>query len=390
VTAQLIRAEDGFHMWSNSYDRLMDDIFAIQDDISASVTRAMKIVLDEQSRARMEAISVRNVDAFIAYQKARELHTLAHSGEVVGPDFFGTLEESNTYLDQATDLAPDFASAYWMKMDHFFHKSATIERDQYPEILAAIRDAVAKTHEYAVDPQLRALAGLERVYWSDDWSTFRDRAEKALTTQGCNPPMHSIQWLLFFGYAEEVLRLYDHWTRCDPLDNLSPGMAARAEILLGRPEDALARIEVTEKRFGHDMDGYRAKALLALGRIEEALSEPPNGPLDEIERFALEGRVDDAMAIWNEGMEMWTGTEMLQKFMHLTVLPKLGQRETVNEVAAWFDQRAAGHAALVQFIECLCGPPFDLEATPSFAQRVAESGLVWPPARLIDYPAKDW
>ena len=58
-------------------------------------------------------------------------------------------------------------------------------------------------------------------------------------------------------------------------------------------------------------------------------------------------------------------------------------------------ERAGGYAgaALVPgnaVYSCMCGAPFDLEATPNFAQRIEEAGIPWPPRKVIDLPAKDW
>ena len=71
-TAQLIQTRDGFHLWSNAYDRAMGNVFVIQDDIASNVATALKVVLDEDSWQRMQDAGVRNVDAFIEFQKSRE------------------------------------------------------------------------------------------------------------------------------------------------------------------------------------------------------------------------------------------------------------------------------------------------------------------------------
>ena len=50
ITAQLINVEDGFHLWSEKYDREMDDIFAIQDEIAFAITEKLKVSLLEKDR----------------------------------------------------------------------------------------------------------------------------------------------------------------------------------------------------------------------------------------------------------------------------------------------------------------------------------------------------
>jgi hypothetical protein len=67
-----------------------------------------------------------------------------------------------------------------------------------------------------------------------------------------------------------------------------------------------------------------------------------------------------------------------------------GNRTEANRLAAAFDSRPAGPFLLaVLTADCLCGAPFDLEATPNFKARLAESGLPWPPKRAMPFPLPD-
>jgi hypothetical protein len=66
-------------------------------------------------------------------------------------------------------------------------------------------------------------------------------------------------------------------------------------------------------------------------------------------------------------------------------------RDTANEEAAFIDSRPFGYIALLQRIYfCNCGAPFDLEATPTLAKMLKESGLPWPPESVVDWPLKNW
>jgi hypothetical protein len=68
-----------------------------------------------------------------------------------------------------------------------------------------------------------------------------------------------------------------------------------------------------------------------------------------------------------------------------------GNRGEANRLAAAIDARPFGHVVLLQAIyDCLCGAPFDLDATPDFAGLLVESGLDWPPPRPGAFPLKDW
>jgi TolB-like protein len=141
ITAQLVNARDGFHVWSQTYDRELKDIFAIQEEISSSIAEALKIRLTAQQRlAVMLAPPTANMDAYEAYLLGRfELNKrrpeavaaaishfekavaldprfadayadMAYALMITGKEYLPTVEEkalSRTYLDKALALAPD-------------------------------------------------------------------------------------------------------------------------------------------------------------------------------------------------------------------------------------------------------------------------------------------
>src|SRR5678809_973357 len=71
ITVQLINVEDGFHLWSEKYDRNMDDIFAIQDEIALAITEQLKITLLKKDREKITKTSTHNAEAYELYLKAR-------------------------------------------------------------------------------------------------------------------------------------------------------------------------------------------------------------------------------------------------------------------------------------------------------------------------------
>ncbi len=71
ITAQLINVEDGYHLWSEKYDRNMDDIFAIQDEIALAITEQLKVTLLEKDRELITKTSTQNAEAYELYLKGR-------------------------------------------------------------------------------------------------------------------------------------------------------------------------------------------------------------------------------------------------------------------------------------------------------------------------------
>jgi len=102
ITAQLINVDDGFHLWSERYDRDMDDIFAIQDEIALAITEKLKVTLLETGRDLITKATTQNTEAYDLYLKGR--FYLSRRGKFV----IAALE----YFQQATDLDPSFALAW--------------------------------------------------------------------------------------------------------------------------------------------------------------------------------------------------------------------------------------------------------------------------------------
>jgi TolB-like protein len=106
ITAQLIRTSDGIHLWSQTYDRTVQDTLAVQLDIAEQVAGALNVLLDDKQRARMRNARVKDVDAFVAYQKGLKLYAGAHSDNKL--DLLAGLRQANAEFDRATTLEPGF------------------------------------------------------------------------------------------------------------------------------------------------------------------------------------------------------------------------------------------------------------------------------------------
>jgi TolB-like protein/Tfp pilus assembly protein PilF len=107
ITAQLIKADDGFHLWSNSYDRELDDIFAVQDEIATAISDALRITLALNTAAGEQvpptAIKAANTDAYEAYLRGRQL--IHRRGRI-------PLEEAVRHLERSLRLDNNFAPAH--------------------------------------------------------------------------------------------------------------------------------------------------------------------------------------------------------------------------------------------------------------------------------------
>lgn len=100
ITAQLINVEDGFHLWSEKYDRNMDDIFAIQDEIALAITENLKVILLEKEKAIITKSHTENTEAYEFYLRGRFY---------LNKRF---LLQSLEQFKKAVEIDPDFAKPY--------------------------------------------------------------------------------------------------------------------------------------------------------------------------------------------------------------------------------------------------------------------------------------
>jgi len=168
VTAQLIRADNGYHLWSETYDRKLKDIFEIQDEIASAVVVALKIrlaALSETSRQRTS-----NIDAYNEYLLGRQV---VNRGEV------GELQQSIDAFKRAIALDPDYAAAY-----AGLAVSEATRADMMGEDAGLERARTAADKAIALAPTEAdgyAARGFLRFVFDWDWAGARVDFEKALS-----------------------------------------------------------------------------------------------------------------------------------------------------------------------------------------------------------------
>ncbi len=103
ITAQLIQAADGYHLWSETYDGDLSDVFALQERIARAVTDKLKLVLEGEQQQRLVSTGTANAEAFSLYLRATEIFNRRE-----GTRFAEAIDE----LDQALELDPQYARAH--------------------------------------------------------------------------------------------------------------------------------------------------------------------------------------------------------------------------------------------------------------------------------------
>jgi TolB-like protein len=104
ITAQLINVQNGFHLWSEKYEREMKDIFEIQDEISLAIVEELKLQLFEKERIQILKSKTQNLEAYNYYLKGRFYWNNNRTEEGI--------EKTIKYFKQAVEIDPDYALAY--------------------------------------------------------------------------------------------------------------------------------------------------------------------------------------------------------------------------------------------------------------------------------------
>lgn len=399
ITAKLIRATDGFQLWSETYDRRTEDSFAVQSDIAEKVTRALNVLLDEALRERMQSVGTRNVDAFIAFQKGIELYDRAHQG----PSQISLLRQANREFEQAIALAPDLYRAYEYHTDLFTHvliSNATGELDgnvtetDVETAPAALQADYDRAVRHARTPAERRSASFGRTLLLGPWRGLAALADKAASSPGCDSPV----WLHllgpFPGFGEPLQSTYRRVATCDPLRVAHMIQTVALNLWIGRPGEAVRLARGSLQRIEHPLlSRYLVMALALSGDAAGAESAARRHIRAEDILFATLALVaairgDPAAADYQE---RYLGTVGSNDRESLLLEATRGNRNEANRLAGAIDGRPFGHVVLLQSIFfCFCGAPFDLEATPNFAYMLNESGLAWPPVSPYSLPLKDW
>ena len=268
VTAQLVEAETGNHVWAERYDRELADIFAVQDEIAQSVTIAVAPAVAEAELQRAIRKPPERLDAWAAYQRG-----LWHSSKFTADDN----EVAEKFFQQALQLDSNFAGAYWNLAKAQIISAAIFQRHNLTEALisaeALTRRAVALD---SGDPEARSWLG-HILYMSGDTESALPEIERALAMSPNLASAHESlgDTLTWSGRPKEGLAALQRYLRLDPR---SPMLAlglhqmASAHYFCREYEAAVGVERRVIRSYPEYPMPYRllAAALGQLGRIEEA------------------------------------------------------------------------------------------------------------------------
>ena len=249
ITAQLIDAAADDHIWAERYDRDLTDIFALQDEISEAIVKALKLKLLPEEKKAIEQRGTTNLEAYNFYLMARQHWVVGNAGDP-------RREETVLRLSgRATKIDPNYARAW--------------------ALIATAQFSLRFNRGRAGDDGLSA-------------------AERALELDPTLAEPHAVKAMLMAagGRREDAFPEMDHALRLDPESDQVNSYAASLSYQARRFEDAVryfAKAAALNEADAHspamlqsactalgDMDGARAAARMALERIEKVVTQDPN------------------------------------------------------------------------------------------------------------------
>jgi TolB-like protein/Tfp pilus assembly protein PilF len=207
ITAQLVRAADGYHLWSETYDRKLDDIFTIQDEISAKVVEQLKVtLLGANPKARTT-----DPQAYASYLEAREL------GRQQKAEAF---KQSDALYQQTLALDPRYAPA-WTGLAENLYRETQISMLPAQEAFARAREAAEKA--LAIDPAYapaHAWLGYIALAGERDFAGAAQHIDRALALAPADVDVlrSAAVLLVNLGRIDEALSLFEAVIRHDPVN----------------------------------------------------------------------------------------------------------------------------------------------------------------------------
>jgi serine/threonine protein kinase/Flp pilus assembly protein TadD len=317
ITAQLVETRTGYSIWAKRYDRQLEDVFAIQDEIAQSIAQALEVMLSEKEKRAIAKGPTTNVEAYDFYLRGRQF-------------FYQLRRQSYKYaremFQRAIEIDPGYARAYAGIADccSFLYMYAESTEENLREADACTRKALELDPELAESHVSRGLALTLNKRYDEAEQEF----EKAVRL---DPKLFEAYY--FYGRASfqqgklaKAAGLFEQAQRVKSDDYQTPGLLAMVYDGLQRKDEALAAhrraLELIEKHVGLHPDDARAwylgaNSLIAVGERDRgvewaarALAMDPEEPsilYNVACVYALQGLTEDAIGCLEKAVKFGFG-----------------------------------------------------------------------------------
>jgi len=328
VSAQLVRAADGFQLWSETFDRRLDDVFQVQDEIANAVVKALEVTLLEGDMPK--AAATHSQEAYSLFLQARQLHYRGtHADNLTGI----------SYLERAIKLDPNFAPAWfglgdalvydYVQFGSETHAAVRRRAGEAAETALRLDPNLADAHLLmgrvlgeldwnwpAADAELRRAVELDpnnmlALWMSSVYALVGDRLDEALRFANRVQAVDAISWGSYWAMGDVQWRMGDvadaeaSYRKAAELNPTSGAMHAWLGITLlrqGRPEEALTEMQ-RETDEGWKLYGLaltldalerRAEADRAMTALESTMADTRAWSIASL--YACRGELDKAFS----------------------------------------------------------------------------------------------
>ncbi len=229
VTVQLVDPRANDHMWAESYDRVLEDVFAIQGDIARSVAEALQARLSKSESDAIAKESTSSLEAYTLYLRALQL---LHEGSAP------SLKHAITLLEHAISKDPGFAQAYAVLSEVWTILSG---HEEFLDAAAKAEAAARKSLELAPD-SAEAHAAMARVHGNfDKFDQATSEAETAMQINPNLPEVYAVLSSLYLvqGRLDQALSAGRKWYELDPLSFSAETNLARYLRMAGRYSESI-------------------------------------------------------------------------------------------------------------------------------------------------------
>jgi serine/threonine-protein kinase len=343
VAAQLTNVENGYQLWSERYDREMEDVFAIQDEITTRIVEALRARLTVGQDADPGRRRTDDVEAYHLYLKGR------HNWYKRDP---GALQKAADFFERAVETDPSYALAHAALAESYcslgvFGLEPEIAR---PRATAAIKRALAIDDGL---PEVQAALGMKRYYLDWDWEGAETAFERAIELS----PDYVLAycWYSYLlgaqGRQDQSVSLARRAQELDPLSPYAHAVVGVVSIAAGRVEEALEASQRALDIEGDYLLGLynRGFAYVRLSRHDEAvavmerlsvLAERSSVSLGHLGlTYGVAGRRDAAEGILEE-LSRRSGSQYVMPTVFAMVLSGLGRMdEAYAYIEKGFEER---------------------------------------------------
>jgi TolB-like protein/Tfp pilus assembly protein PilF len=278
ITAQLIKADDGFHLWSETFDRTLDDIFVVQDEIASKVAQAMQVTL----MGKPQTDRTINPEAYALFLKAQHFwrQRVANSSR-----------KSEEALLQAIALEPGYAEA-WAALAMTYNDQTKFKLKTHKEGSALAKNAIGRAK--SLGPDLGIVWGVDSFLKKNldwDWRAAQEAIDRAyqLESKSNDIRIWRASLATTTGKLDAALELYEQAYLNDPLGLSLHSALGLAYRRVHRYDEA---IDIFQKQAELKPDYYwayfnLAKSYLFSGDAEQALIEIRKNPENVFRNLGL-------------------------------------------------------------------------------------------------------